>query len=213
MLQVRGEGKPLTSFAHVSSLLNSAPLVQAVELRELWAMLYEPTFHEPLDPSIRAVKVIQPRRHNHDMVIVSVSGLEPGFDESQYPKLATEYPALARLTFSRSSGAGLDANGRPTCSVELLDPTSNDPDRFGVDYRGSRVAMPAVGLTADTMHPLMAWWATLYALSMVARYHPAAWTAITDVDSSPHAVAIEYLLSVAQDSLPDVLWRTLTCGR
>lgn len=59
------------------------------------------------------------------------------------------------------------------------------------------------------MHPLMIWWAILYTLSMLARYHPEAWTAVTDVDTSSHAVPIEYLLDAAQSAVPDLLWRTI----
>jgi hypothetical protein len=55
----------------------------------------------------------------------------------------------------------------------------------------------------------MVWWAILYTLSMLARYHPEAWTVLTDADTSKFAVPIEYLLEVAQDSVPDVLWRIL----
>lgn len=40
-------------------------------------------------------------------------------------------------------------------------------------YRGHRMAFPVVEGQAAPLHPLMVWWAVLYALSMLTRYHPA----------------------------------------
>lgn len=51
-------------------------------------------------------------------------------------------------------------------------------------------------MTSDKciLHPLMAWWAVLCMLSMIARHQPTEWAAHIDVDSSKNAVAIEQLL-------------------
>ena len=49
---------------------------------------------------------------------------------------------------------------------------------------------------------MMAWWAVLHSLSMLARYQPAEWSAQIDVDRSPHAVALEALLNDALTVLP-----------
>ena len=46
-----------------------------------------------------------------------------------------------------------------------------------------------------SMHPLMAWWAVLFTLSMLARYQPAEWAAHVNVDASRHAVPVERLLT------------------
>lgn len=70
-------------------------------------------------------------------------------------------------------------------------------------YKGSLHFFPAV--TPDdsrNLHPLMAWWTVLYALSMLARYQPAEWASHINVDTSPHAVAIERLLKDAIDGIP-----------
>jgi hypothetical protein len=40
----------------------------------------------------------------------------------------------------------------------------------------------------------MAWWAALYALSMLARYQLAEWATYINIDGSRHAVALETLL-------------------
>jgi hypothetical protein len=51
-------------------------------------------------------------------------------------------------------------------------------------YDGSLYFFPAFGETGRSLHPLMAWWAVLFALSMLARYQPAEWAAHTDVDQA-----------------------------
>jgi kynureninase len=55
------------------------------------------------------------------------------------------------------------------------------------------------------LHPLLAWWALLFALSMLARYEPAGWTGYLNVDISPHAVALEAALGQALDICPQLI--------
>ncbi len=42
-------------------------------------------------------------------------------------------------------------------------------------YRGDRYFLPVLPPMKQELHPLMAWWAVLYALSMLFRYQPAKW--------------------------------------
>ena len=58
-------------------------------------------------------------------------------------------------------------------------------------------------------HPLVLWWAALWALSMLARYEPATWAGLLDVDSSRSAVPLEALLDDALNAVPEVLLDTL----
>jgi hypothetical protein len=67
--------------------------------------------------------------------------------------------------------------------VELIH-RGDHPESVGFDYRGSRVILPAVGTPPKEVHPLMFWWAILYTSSMLARYHPEAWTVLTNADTS-----------------------------
>ena len=77
-------------------------------------------------------------------------------------------------------------------------------------YRMSDLyVFPAVGANKDCLHPFMAWWAVLFALSMLARYHPEAWADHIAVDSSKVAVAIEHLLNEALTAVPELLLRTI----
>jgi hypothetical protein len=72
-------------------------------------------------------------------------------------------------------------------------------------YRGSRWLFPAAGPAGRSMHPLMAWWAVLYTLSMLARYQPAEWAGHINVDGSRHAVALERLLKRAISLVPALI--------
>ena len=76
-------------------------------------------------------------------------------------------------------------------------------------YGGSRYFFPELGATDQSLHPLMAWWAVLYVLSMLARYQPAEWAAHIDVDRSRHAVMLESLLACSIDIVPSLIAETI----
>jgi hypothetical protein len=75
--------------------------------------------------------------------------------------------------------------------------------------RDVRWARPAIGENQDVLSPLMAWWALLYGLSMVARYEPAAWTEALDIDASPIAASLESLLENALTDVPQLVLNEL----
>ena len=207
-IQIRAHGSGPTSFQVLSDLLGSAPLATPVGLGELWAMVPESTLHEPLAPGSSTVLLMMVSTWSaaRTDTTVSVGGLPASFTPGDVADLVKTYPALDGMRFGRLSGSSVSQDGTETASVEFIDPSGNKSP--GADYRGTRVLLPAVGSPPLTVHPLMAWWAILFTLSMLARYHPQAWTDVTDVDRSPHAVPIEYLLDVAQDAVPDLLWRS-----
>jgi hypothetical protein len=72
-------------------------------------------------------------------------------------------------------------------------------------YNGSPWLFPAAGPAGRSLHPLMAWWAVLFTLSMLARYQPAEWAGHIDVDGSRHAVAVERLLKRAISLVPALI--------
>lgn len=69
--------------------------------------------------------------------------------------------------------------------------------------------LPTVGANTTAQHPLMAWWAVTYALSMLARYQPAEWATHINVDRSRTAVPIERFLASAIDALPRLILQTI----
>lgn len=80
-------------------------------------------------------------------------------------------------------------------------------DRAATPYRASdgRLVIPAVGGNDRPLHPLIAWWAILFSLSMVARYKPAVWTRYIGVDTSRQAVPLEVALERALDACPELI--------
>jgi hypothetical protein len=76
-------------------------------------------------------------------------------------------------------------------------------------YAGHRYFFPAVAGLPRELHPLMAWWAVLYALSMLARYQPAQWANHINVDGSRHAVPIEKIMEQAMEHLPVLIADTI----
>ncbi|KFF98189.1 YaaC family protein [Streptomyces europaeiscabiei] len=77
-------------------------------------------------------------------------------------------------------------------------------------YTGDRYFLPVLPPMKRELHPLMAWWAVLYALSMLSRYQPAAWGSLINVDSSQHTVPIERLLEHAINHLPVLIADAIT---
>lgn len=61
----------------------------------------------------------------------------------------------------------------------------------------------------EPLHPLLTWWAILFGLSMLCRYRPVVWTQLIDINHSPYASAIEHLLDVGLDGVPDLVERTI----
>jgi len=66
---------------------------------------------------------------------------------------------------------------------------------------------PAIGSMAVGLHPFLALWAVLLALSSLARYEPATWSKMIDIDRSAEANPIEHLLEEAAES---VQWQCST---
>jgi hypothetical protein len=75
---------------------------------------------------------------------------------------------------------------------------------------GSQWVAPAVAGNDGPLHPLVAWWAVLHALSMLARYEPAAWDQHLDIDRSNDAAAVEALLDQALTDVPELILHVLT---
>jgi hypothetical protein len=86
--------------------------------------------------------------------------------------------------------------------------------RLGARYTGQvgeeLFITPALGKMTGPLHPILAWWAVLLALSSLARYEPANWAKMIDVNSSPHATAVEHLLHSAVDQIPQILLSMLS---
>jgi len=75
-------------------------------------------------------------------------------------------------------------------------------------FLGEHWLVPAVA-GGVVLTPLMAWWALLFGLSMLARYHPASWVSALDLNSSPLAVPLEDALDQAMTAIPHLVLEAL----
>lgn len=83
----------------------------------------------------------------------------------------------------------------------IADVVISDP----VGAPAAGLALPAVGTNDRALHPLVGWWLVLYALSMIARYHPRTWVAMLNVDRSAIAVPLERILDTGRHRIPALI--------
>jgi hypothetical protein len=139
-----------------------------------------------------------------------------------YPALRDSTPLasgpIPRLEW-RNADPGLGLSVQWHSPVELGDGTplmmgaSKTINDLGVaSYHSAEdlVITPAIGSMSAALHPVLALWAVLLALSSLARYEPASWSKMVDIDRSADANPIEYLLDEATDSVPSTARNPLT---
>jgi hypothetical protein len=127
------------------------------------------------------------------------------------------YPSLADASFLNETGSvGLSLIGQDSAEVPLKWTITGCPgsalaelDRRTVVYRGDRIALAGLGDPPRPTHPLMIWWAILYVLSMLTRYEPEGWAKVVDVNTSPDAVPVEFLLEEALSVIPEEIHRAI----
>ena len=74
---------------------------------------------------------------------------------------------------------------------------------------GALWVAPAVAGNERPLHPLVTWWAVLFATSMLARYEPASWLRALRIDQNDDAVALEAVLDEAMVAVPQLLLQVL----
>lgn len=223
-----------SSFVRLSDLLGSPVWSGADALRfaELWATIPDLASH-PISmsrghrPPLLATPNSPPE--GHQLVTAWISGIPgqlaaTGTSASDFIEFMAGYPTAAGYTYVHD-GTGrpeyhLDSDGT-TVSVQM---NWTAGERFPVPeevrvaainravrpYTAGRFYLfPEVIAGRPPLHPLMVWWAVLYALSMLARYHPAAWATVIDVNGSEHATALEHLLVEASTTVPALVFEVL----
>ena len=101
---------------------------------------------------------------------------------------------------------------RAQLSWRAADGTVRDVYQATTRYLGGYWLLPQLNGAGDVLTPLMLWWCLLHALSQLARYHPAEWTAALDPDDSQWAVPIEQVLSPALSVVPRLVLNALAPG-
>ncbi|WP_156144193.1 YaaC family protein [Sinomonas humi] len=211
--EVRGEGGSGTSFGRLAWLLDSDPLEAALPLSAAWNMILEvprgsllPGHPVPLSVSPAYDPAAPLLRSKHQFTIP----LSPQAAVDGAASMKLLYPDLAPGLLCTTTGNGQHIDGSSGERTDLALFELEDFESQLRDYRQSTVLMPACGPGRKPLDPLLAWWVLLYALSMVTRYKPVAWTQAVDVNTSRQAVPLETVLSKASEALPDMILSLLT---
>ncbi len=227
--RVTQEGGPATSFRRVAEATGSDVLAHPVTFSALCASLPDlavvpelcggnprALFVQPITRSGGAVLVMSPEVDAYvvnlpaDVGTATDTAAVLGEHLRHYPSATgwalPDHPQL----FPSTGGWGATAVLRWRTSGDVASP--NEPDRqarmreVAPQYRhfDQQWCRPAVA-SPTLLSPLMTWWALLYALSMVARYEPAAWVGLLNIDKNPLAVPLEGLLEDALEALPHLV--------
>lgn len=218
------------SFTHLAQLLGSVSLPDGAPLGQLWAAIPDlPTM--PLDTGSRQylpVLQFQPVEGSSDDHGWVVGWRErPGgyggygvvggkISEKEKQAILRSYPTLAEN--HRRKGRPPLPGKAPFGSIVWFEPEVEDGSvawflslRTGQPYRDDDDwwVFPSFDDSGKALHPLLIWWALLFALSMLARYEPASWTSHLDVDVSPNAVPLEAALDEALGTCPALILRAI----
>ncbi|MFI5496809.1 YaaC family protein [Actinoplanes sp. NPDC051859] len=139
-----------------------------------------------------------------------------GSSASRVREFLQLYPALRGSDLTSSSimtgavrwieqplGLAIDVEWRSSNAPHTHAPVQDTSSLGLVPYRAQDdwFVTPPLGTMQQGMHPFLALWATLLALSSLARYEPAAWSRMIDIDRSAEASALEHLLDEAANSI------------
>ena len=221
-------------FPAVASAIGAEALTpgEPAALRDLWPLLPE-TVPVPLstDAMLPALLFFQdgwpeavtfteaaidwlPRRV-HDLYGQDIARVQQHLD--LYPALRSSVlhrsPSAGRLDWRfEGPGAGLDVQWRDGTPPLTLAVTKTLDDLKVARYRSASdtLVTPAIGSMTSGLHPFLALWAVLLALSSLSRYQPATWSKMTDIDKSAEANPIEHLLEEAVRSVPAAVHYQLT---
>ncbi len=205
------------SFTQLAHLLGSISLREGTPLGQLWATIPD-LRATPLGPATaQYLPVLQLQRED--------AGDRPGIAEwivglserpgGYSPKNISEedllavlggYPTLAgSLPFGEEIWIKPLAGHESMCTIRCWPYAF--PGRRDQPYRDDydRWVFPPLDDRGKPLHPLLAWWALLFALSMLARYEPASWISHLDVDASPNAVPLEAALDQALHTCPELV--------
>jgi hypothetical protein len=216
--------EPLTSgeFPAIATLTGSNALTAPVEVGALWAALPELSLTadgERWPPALR----VMPNHETHELAVIQgvvdlVVPVDPVPQSRQelsaflahYPTLNQGWEVLTAVSgefLTRATSRGFGVLLRTTGEKRNVAEQNRVLDSVAPEYRhhDARWLRPALGPKDDQLSPLMTWWALLYAFSVFARYHPAEWTRLLDLDRSELAAPVEHALDEALAAVPHLL--------
>lgn len=223
-LVIKDQASRLGSFTRLAALLSSGSLQSKATFGEIWATI----------PDLAQVPLAWGTAGYKGALRWTESYYEPAGDygawigglprrfvrpymESDIVDYLSSYPTLAG-----NGPAGPDRG--PTQWIESSQSAAiprtwpATPDGYDAfrrhrttAYRGDndQWIFPVIGTNTSPLHPLLAWWAILFALSMLARYAPGAWTTHLDIDASADAMPLETVLDLAFTTCPELILHTI----
>lgn len=224
-------------FPLINRALGSSNITASTRLGDLWPLLAE-THRFPL-PGSSPYELLTVNIRSHNAANVPISGeliglpsklgvvRAPGEDpsaprtdwadeEQRVREFIDQYPALAGYQFATGNGQPIgfrvnEEGDYGSLDVHWLAPGTPKQllRKVAVNYAGHTNAYPCLDGTNVAIHPLTVWWATLFGLSILARYEPEIWGNAININTSQEAAAVENLLNVALESLPELVLRVL----
>jgi len=205
-----------------------SPILQSAELGQLWAAIPD-LARTPLPSGAwpKALRVVPVSIGQLAYAPAKTAVADVLFDPlPTSPADATDrlkrYPAAAPAVIATVPGApqvmitgytdhghgirvyfSLAESEQPIPQITILDSRASE-----YRFYNQRWLIPAL-LEGQVLSPLMLWWALLFGLSMLARYHPDAWVSALEVDRSQLAVPLEDVLDLAQSAVPHLVLEAL----
>jgi hypothetical protein len=223
---VSPDGGGNTSFAMFCRALKSAPLSEATTLSALWAANQQLESVEGLGggcPAALGLNTISSGDHAIPSTRATLVGEIAGDLPEDPQEAAAELGQ--RLSAYPGAGDGLTVNGQsssggePRVEIAWHDDTGTSiplaqvaPGLSGRPNSGSFLR-PRLNQAGDVLPDLAIWWATLIALSSLARYHPEQWTDALNRDTAITAIPIEDALDIGREILPWLLLGILSPGQ
>jgi len=207
-------------FSRVSIAINSPVVATNVELGSLLAQIYDlailfPDLLREFIPVIPAPRVSNswPAYSGRDDVDLSIVGIDAQLDDVDLLSQLQRYPTLRTVRLAEGARPS-PTSVRVHLGKQRLVPSYGAPTNMILPgasiYRRQEFVFPDYAQSGKSLQPLAVWWITLYACSMFARYAAASWTGQLDITSSYVASAIEHLLDVALDAVPEAILESLT---
>jgi hypothetical protein len=209
------------SFIQLAPLLNSGTLPRGATLGQVW-MTIPDLLRRPLGPGA----LVYAPALDLSLSGAGDDGLSRGFltafgppfpsvqTDQEVQSLIDRYPSITghqvwpgseisrsgdHINIPRAWRVPADQNSGDMIGA-MTQPYTADDDRW---------VYPAIGGADRPIRPLLAWWAVLFALSMLARYVPSSWIHHINVDESRDAVALEAALESALDVCPELVYRAI----
>jgi hypothetical protein len=214
----RGEEEPSDTFSILCEVLRQPRLTRPTTISNVWAAI--PGLEDPGlgagCPRALPLEVLNLPDPVLTATLRRQRGLVSGAaGEKQLKRMIRRnYPAVADgLVIDDILAEPTPVDGaRAFLAWEDPEGSRKDVRRLATEYLGGFWMLPALNQRGETLSPMLLWWCLLYALSDLARYHPADWTAALDPDHAHTAVPIERALSIALAVVPRLVLETLVPG-